>query len=265
MKATGVVAFFDILGYKAFLRNSTCDDAAELVVRIIAQAETDIVSYLKGTSAEEAEAQEFMCHVNNITWVVFSDTLLLLSPLDQMMSQREAARRWYVIILSAQILSKHMFEVGLPLRGCISYGHFIHEENCFAGKTILEAHDCANSLEMAASVVHSSAFDELRRTIEPFAKAQQLTAKILLIGSIVDYAVPTKTSTMTLHTLNFIIVKGIARVPGAWLGDCTDIVMRSFTQHNKILGDKERTKAENTASYLAFLESKFPGSLHQEP
>jgi hypothetical protein len=264
MKSTGVVAFFDILGYKSFLRNGKCDEAAELVVRTIAQAETDIVSYLQGTSAGEAEAQEFMSHVGRVTWVVFSDTLLLLCPFEDMMSEREAARRWHVIILSAQILSKHMFEEGLPLRGCISYGQFIQEENCFAGKTILDAHDTANSLEMAASVVHSTAFEELRRVVEPFANAQELTAKILLIGSIVDYAVPTKTSKMTLHTLNFTVVKGIARVPNAWLGDCTDIVMRSFKKHNKTLGDKERAMAENTASYLSFLETKFPGSLNQE-
>jgi hypothetical protein len=263
MQASGVVAFFDILGYKAFLKHSQCDEAATLVVKTIAYAENAVVSHFEKTSDGEEEADEFMEHVRAVTWVVFSDTLLLLCPFKVSISEVDAVRRWHVVILSAQILSKHMFEVGLPLRGCISYGHFIHEKNCFAGKTILEAYEFAESLQVAATVIYPTAFEELRRAVEPFALQQNLTAKLMLMGSLVKYEVEMTSAMQQLHTLNFLIVKGITGVPSAWVGDCNEIVMRSYTQHNKTLGAKERAKADNTAAYLAFLESKFPGTLNQ--
>jgi hypothetical protein len=263
MQSSGVVAFFDILGYKDFLRHSPCDEAAALVVKVIADAEATVVSYIEKTSDGAEDADDFMRHVRAVTWVVFSDTLLLLCPFEQSMPPRDVARRWHVVILSAQILSKHMFEVGLPLRGCISYGQFIHEKNCFAGKTILEAYEFAERLLVAASVLHPTAFDTLRRAVEPFALQQDLTAKLLLMASLVEYGVEMKPAVQQLQTLNFLVVRGIARVPSAWVGDCKEIVLRSFTQHNKTLGEKERAKVENTAAYLAFLERKFPGTLSE--
>lgn len=263
MQAYGAVAFFDILGYKAFLRHSQCDGAATLVVKTIAHAENTVVLHFEKTSAGEEEANDFTGHVQAVTWVVFSDTLLLLCPFEVSMSQVDVVRRWHVMILSAQILSKHMFEVGLPLRGCISYGHFIHEKNCFAGKTILEAYEFAEGLQVAATVIHPTAFEELRRAVEPFALQQDLTAKLILMGSLVKYEVKMTSTVQQLHTLNFLIVKGITRVPSAWVGDCNEIVMRSFTQHNKTLDVKDQAKAENTAAYLAFLKNKFPGALSE--
>ncbi len=263
MKSSGVVAFFDILGYKAFLKHSQSDEVATLVVKTIANAEDAVLSYFEKTSDGEEDAKEFMGHARAVTWVVFSDTLLLLCPFETSMSQVDVVRRWHVVILSAQILSKYMFGVGLPLRGCISYGDFIHEGNCFAGKTILEAYEFAESLQVAATVIHPTAFDELRSTVEPFALRQDPTAKLILMRSLVRYEVKMASAVQQLHTLNFLIVKGITGVPSAWVGDCNEIVMRSFTQHNKTLGEKEQAKAENTTAYLRFLENKFPGSLSE--
>ncbi len=264
MKSSGVVAFFDILGYKAFLKHSQSDEIATLVVKTIANAEDAVLSYIEKTSdGEERDAKEFIGHARTVAWVVFSDTLLLLCPFERSMSQVDVIRRWHAVILSAQILSKYMFEVGLPLRGCISYGHFIHERNCFAGKTILDAYEFAESLQVAATVIHPDAFEELRSTVEPFALRQDLTAKLILMASLVRYEVKMASAVQQLHTLNFLIVKGITGVPSAWVGDCNEIVMRSFTQHNKTLGEKEQAKAENTVTFLRFLENKFPGSLSE--
>lgn len=261
MRASGVVAFFDILGYKSFLRHCPCDEAAALVVNIIAGAEDAVVSHITRTAAGAGDAALLIQHVRTITWVVFSDTLLLLCPFDESLSSADVVRRWYAVILSAQVLSKHMFEEGLPLRGCISYGQFIHEKNCFAGKTILEAYEFAEALPFAATVIQPAAFDALQGAAEPYALRQDLTAKLLLMASFAEYGVEVKEAVRQLQTLNFLVVTGIARVPSAWIGNCREIVLRSFTRHHKTLGEKELAKAENTTTFLAFLERRFPGTL----
>lgn len=261
MLACGVVAFFDILGYKQFLRHNPCDDASAFVVRTIAEAKTAVLSNILSTVADEKDADILIQHAKSITWVIFSDTIMLLCPFEQSISPVNAVRRWHAVIISAQILSKYMFEEGLPLQGCIAYGEFIHEQNCFAGRTVLDAYEIAGKIPFAGSVFTSVAFEELQRVAEPFALQQDITAKILLMASIVNFEIELNGRVQQMPTLNFLTVNGIQREQSAWYGSYYEIVHRSFTKHNKPLEDKAYAKAQQTAEYLATLDSKFPGAL----
>ena len=261
MLATGAVAYFDILGYKAFMNNSSCDDAAALVVRTISGAEAAIVTYIEQNAKGEKGADVLLSNVRALTWVVFADTLLLLCPFQETMSPTDVRERWHALILSSQILSKHMFEEGLPLRGCISYGKFIQEENCFAGRTILDAIELAEDLPFAATVFHPNAFDKLLTDTEPFALKQDLVAKLILMASLVSCDIELNQGNQQLKALNFLVVTGIGRVPSAWLGNSTEIVMRSFQKHNKSLDARSLAKAQNTAIFFDFLNKQHPGTL----
>lgn len=177
------------------------------------------------------------------------------------MATSDFLRRWFVVILHAQILSKYMFEQGLPLRGCITNGPFILEGNVFAGMTIPDAHRFAEQLSFSGTVIVRNLFDKLRSAAEPFLGTRDPAVTILIKKNIVLCGVEIDGKTRELPTLNFLAVKGLSRQPSAWDGNWEEIVRRSFTKHNKSLGPGELLKLEKTAKYFAFLERRTPGML----
>lgn len=46
-------------------------------------------------------------------------------------------------------IAKHMFDSGLPVRGAITFGSFVFDETCIAGKSIVEAHKLCQMLDLA--------------------------------------------------------------------------------------------------------------------
>lgn len=258
---TGILGLFDILGYQSFLENNDSVKAAALVVDRIVDAEETVIKYVRETAgSDDQEAILFVRYIERVAWAAFSDTIILMNPIEPGGDLTDNIRSWHALILSAQILCKYMFEQGLPLRGAITYGNYVSRKTCFAGRAILDAYKLANELEFAGSVMTEQAFQELQRITEHSASDQ--TVRLLLDVSLLRYQVPREKVNEPLRTLNFLAVKGTSS--RRWRGVLYQIVLDSFRKHRKSISDREIQKAKNTAAYLEFLCERFPGIVEIE-
>lgn len=258
---TGIIGLFDILGYQGFLENNDSDKAAALVVDTIANAAETVIEYVRETAgSDDREATLFVDYSERVGWVTFSDTIMLMNPIKPGRDLTHNIRSWHALILSAQILCKHMFEQGLPLRGAITYGNYISSKACFAGRAIWDAYKLANDLAFAGTVLTEQAFQELQRITESFANDQ--TVRMLLGRSLLRYLVPRNKMNEQLMTLNFLAVKGTSS--RRWRGVPYEIVLNSFQRHRKSICERVIQKAKNTAAYLEFLRGRIPGIVETE-
>lgn len=64
-----------------------------------------------------------------------------------------------LFLLRNAFLTRLMFEEGLPTRGGISYGHFLHTNLGFAGEPFVEAERLSSRLELSACVLSESCME----------------------------------------------------------------------------------------------------------
>jgi hypothetical protein len=152
---TGLIAFFDILGYQSFLENNSASDSAlnvlDLINKIPAES-TNIVSsiWLKRSAETDTEMSKQITSAQK--HLIFSDTIVLSieypTSASQLWKDRALA---YLTFLSGKLCCE-MFTKGLPLRGAMVEGEFVVKDTCFAGKAIVEAYNLCESLDFSGFV-----------------------------------------------------------------------------------------------------------------
>jgi hypothetical protein len=244
----GLVGFFDILGYQTFLENNDVETATSEVINII----NDIGSTVKTSviGVLEAPTDEDKKKIEDIQWLVFSDSILMLMEWDE-----EDAYKWGLFTAAAIKLCRHMFDVGLPLRGAIKKGKYLVSKSCFAGRTIIEAYHTEMSLNLAACAMD----EEIMHIIEKDIKNQK--ALRLLV---VNYMTPLNGGQYKkMHLLNFILPDDSKskRFPT----DIKQEVLHSFWSHNKDMTLSAEIKASNTETCIRYLQHKFPRFFASKP
>lgn len=255
-RKNGLVGLFDILGYRVFLEKNSPETAAEKVMAVL----NTLVSLSQKMPRKMVEPfapvlgeksfPSFAKMVNEIEWLVFSDTVLLTLDLSNCADRQVKGSYWGVFLMQCCSLWRSMFEFGLPLRGAITKGPYLVHKTCFAGKPIVEAHELANDINCAGVVIAASAIE--------WCKAE--TPKHPGIPSILhyDYSFPSKAKGFVENTALNVMFAPEANQE-KWAGDIRQLVHESFWAHGKSVGSGVPEKIENTERLLRFL--KMRGSL----
>jgi len=147
----GLVAFFDILGYRELIKQNQIVSVAVIIDEIFL-----------ATSRKSKEARGFVTSLINekaCEHFVFSDSILVFLPLEGTPDGNTRTAQSLFASHCAGLVTEFFWK-GLPVRGALAYGdcYFKSEDRvvCFAGNAIVEAYDLANSLDFAACVVASS-------------------------------------------------------------------------------------------------------------
>ena len=242
---TGVVGFFDILGYQNLLEKNEPEDIAQKVLPILTglnasvSAEMtklgEVFRQMAESSMKDSIVKLHKQIVDSIQWLIFSDTILLAMPMED---NTKTPPYWVTFFLACISIQTQMFRSGLPLRGAISFGKYFLKDTCFAGKSIIEAHQLCYQLELAACVLTEKVSREINK----------------LKGDMRDtfffnYLVPTKEGEMHLDTLaaHYLVPSG---------KNIRSTIMECFWGHNKDIPISASAKVSNTEQWLTFLKMK---------
>lgn len=236
----GIVGFFDILGYKSFLANNSVEQAAQEVLDTLSNIDKrvgDLMFPSKEKSHEKLLAK--------FKWLVFSDTILLTTTFEDAKDARAKAHHWISFVLVCLMLNRHLFDYGLPLRGCLSNGHFLLVNNCFAGEPIIKCYEMVKDLELAATVLT----DDAKKHLEGLTREAGLDPQFASIGML-DYLVPRKSEKKEkLRTLNPCGVWA-PFIPEIKKTDIRQYVLDSFWSFKKDLPPEVIQKVTNTELFL---------------
>jgi hypothetical protein len=133
----GVVAFFDILGFKHVADVET-DEAIAGVGRLV----EDKIVHIRERLAHEipSEAALFKSSVHSC---IFSDSILLWCEIPVAPHPYSAEYEviyWNAFFRVCTGLMKLMFNDGFPLRGAVSVGKFFVKDYCFVGRPIVQCY-----------------------------------------------------------------------------------------------------------------------------
>ncbi|NQU05910.1 MAG: hypothetical protein HQ568_07440 [Calditrichaeota bacterium] len=243
----GIVGFFDILGYSNFLENNEPEDAAIIIKKVLLDLNTDLANHiLNMLPGEELERGRII--LQSLKPLVFSDTILYTLPYTEDMDDLHKLTLWLLFTNHSIVLYRHLFDLGLSIRGSISFGKFFIEEYCFAGQNIVDSYKRTQSLDLSIVVLESAAIIEFRN----------LNIKICGLtkyNSIQTYNVPHKNSKSQYLTILAPSCKSFStKLPS----DFRKCIINSFEKHNKVISLSETSKIDNTELFFRFFKSKMP-------
>jgi hypothetical protein len=243
---TGIMGFFDILGYQSFLKNNP-GDAARRVVSKLGGLEQSLAAEMREALLHKQKAPKVEELLALLKCLVFSDTVMLYSPFDDGDSVRTRSNRWIVMNFACILLWRRMFEFGLPLRGVLHTGEFLVEKACFAGRAIVEAYQISQDFDLAVCAYTRAAFDELvRQANEPYDPLLWNWIPTQLF----EYRIPRMQGTdERLVTINplALFLEGHDRY---FNGDLRQLVHDAFWKHGKDIPESAASKLLHTEQFL---------------
>jgi hypothetical protein len=246
---TGIIGFFDILGYQSFLENNEVGDAVKTVLDSFLTMPKQCRDHFDQILGKKDERANQI--LDEIESLIFSDTILLTCPYNSADDDETKLVRWLILNYQAATLQRKMFDSGLPVRGAISHGDYIIEKACFAGRPIIEAYRTCNLLDAAAVVLTKSAEDEIKRLHKIRYPDDQLSE--LFSNIIVEYLMPMKGfEAKRLLTVNFALLETSAFQ--SLDGDERKLVSECFWKHNKDIPPSAYDKLNHTEMLLRFLK-----------
>jgi hypothetical protein len=112
----GVIGYFDILGFKNYIKNDP-DIASKNALEVILKVKTEVPQIVKSRFSNDTAL------LDEVKWSILSDTIVLSIPYpafdEQDIEKAKTAKRvrWGAIMFSAIALMDYMFDQGLPIRG----------------------------------------------------------------------------------------------------------------------------------------------------
>ena len=234
----GIIAFFDILGYKSFLKNNDAETSAQKVLDIISGTPAEL---LDGYAELKNDKLQAMLKTQ-VKHLVFSDTIVL--SLSWLPKAEEKIDRYTSIMYFEHILVHlfiKMFNAGLPVRGGISEGKFFIQDYCLAGDAVNLAHELCESIDCSGLVFGK----ELGASIITVNKQRHLT-----------YYTPfKKNDTISeapyLHcNWLFALKRSFPKQYALAVADPAMFVARAFWCHNKDMPLSTDRKFENTVKLV---------------
>lgn len=180
--------------------------------------------------------------MSNFVPRVFSDTIIVAWPIPAEEDKLSTTGRWIYALTFAYRLHDHMLSIGLPIRGAVTCGDFAFSNSCFAGASLIEAHDIAATIDASAVVTTDRAYTAIIEASEfgRNAKFWDWVHRVLKRRSI-----PTKSGNTTMHTLGFSDnLRKLAADPQG----IVEHVYSSFAKWKKQLSPGATQKADNTVA-----------------
>ena len=174
------IAYFDIMGFKNRVQQSTHGETLALMEKF--------ASYVKSMDSSKFENIKTD---TTIRTTIFSDSIIIISNSN---SIHTAAN----IMLHSAFLIRHALELGIPIRGCLSYGKFTadFEKSVFFGQPLIDSYLLEEELQMYSVVLHHS--------FESFIDGKKYGGKIFPEnGRIVKYLTVFKNGKSSHYHLNW--------------------------------------------------------------
>lgn len=248
---TGFIGFFDILGYKEILENNEPEEIAEKIIPFFENLKNETIGFGKKAMAMTMDRisvarpqseivrsiveEEMNAAYRSISWLIFSDTILLSMPID--IDNSKIMTEIMAFLCVCDSMQIQMFNEGLPLRGAIDYGKYYIKGSCFAGQPIVNAYNLSNKLELAACALSPNANEKIKNGFN------------LPVRLFDDYLTPTKEGEENiplLRALNYSF-----QTPGS-NDDIRQLVLNSFWDYNKSISLSVQNKITNTEQWLRY-------------
>ena len=245
---SGLIAYFDILGYKQIAQSGITKNIAE-VLSILQNAKQPIKEEIKATDLKsyynvDGIGQTVQSVLDSIETENVSDSLVstinftTCAKLVMVDGQAKPIdSTWflaYVFILYCKRLNALLFKAGLPVRGAIEYGEIFKQERILAGKPLINAYSLSENLNCAGVV--------LTIATETWLKNLPCFFPILIWQHFNLLHMPTKKGTFELQCL---ANPGLF-VKGTPISDIRNFVCASFSLHGKDVSSDILDKLENT-------------------
>lgn len=245
----GLIAFFDILGYQSFLENNSATESAlevlDLITAIPLKAKQDTENIWK-TNVAKGQSPEILAIGDNLKHVIFSDTIVLIVPYPDEVSEGFRSAAIAFLTIGATQLSAAMFSKGLPLRGVIHEGDYVLKDTCFAGSGIVQAYRLCSQLDFAGFVISP----ELNQYIESRRKGAAIFTENNYGTYFVSVLTPLKNNIERplTHTnwLHYLSNEELSQIEN----DVIQAVMRAFWAHGKDCGREVDAKVRNTCKMM---------------
>ena len=256
---SGLIAFFDILGYQQMLINNEVEKTAHLIVDVIANIPSEVIKNLlgdQGLAVEEGlETLQYMNEFwqkvlkEEIKWLLFSDSILISLPLDLSQEKFFYAVRFVGFLYTCAFLQRQMFDRGLPLRGAVSFGDFFIQDTYFAGSPIIESYQASENLELSGCVLTKRTAKEYNE-LKGFALKFNFESMNLLFDQLcIPYLIPKKGGKLEKQLmLNWVNLPMdfFKDIPP----DIREYVFSSFVEYNKDTPPIVYPKINNTETFI---------------
>lgn len=245
--STGLIAFFDILGYQNLLNNNPEINTSILEILDIIENLPEEAKKILTDSSKKAESTynsqvtntvfpEIRKTINEIKHLVFSDTILLTLQYDETDDELAIRMKHMAMLAISATVAAQMFAKGLPVCGVLHKGEFFVKNNCFAGKAIVDAYQLCNELNLSG-VVCSHKFSEHLEKLSTKSKAPECKLAF-------KYLTPMKNDREEkLYNINWLINTRN-------LVDIESIVLNAFWSHNKDCSIAVDKKIQNTEKLI---------------
>ncbi|MHA2238176.1 MAG: hypothetical protein ACXAB2_07370 [Candidatus Hodarchaeales archaeon] len=256
---TGLIGFFDILGYQQMLLNNEVERTSHLIVDVIANIPSEVVKNLLGDQnlieEEGLKTKQYLDKfwsdilTEEIGWLLFSDSILVSLPLDLSEDRFFYSLRFFAFLHVCAFLTRQMFDKGLPLRGALSYGDFFIQDTYFAGQPIIESYQASESLELSGCVLTKS-FENILNELEDYVIKNEYENEISQLKQLcVPYLVPKKGGKLEKQCMvNWV------NLPMAFFkdlpSDIREYVFSSFVEYNKDAAPIVYPKINNTETFI---------------
>jgi hypothetical protein len=243
-KKTGLVAFFDILGYQNFLERNEPETAAEKIAEFMKklkafQSKTYLIMLGEKTEPKIRPILE------RIKYLVISDAILLTLETGKSNKKDYPLFQFFFFMYCSRFF-KELFVYGLPVRGAIEYGEYVLLENqMFAGRPIVHAYQSAMDLDLSACKVSDSVGELVQAGKDniylnyntPLRTGEEKELVLLTPFALED----DEKDEFTLE-----------RIP-----DLKQFVMESFCAHNKMINKEVQKKILNTEFFLRYCKTRW--------
>ena len=240
---TGIIGFFDILGYKNLLKSNPPDVIMDKIIVHLTEI-GPITSRRINELAQIVPVSERIIDVDEICshfeWTVFADSILITLEIED--KSKYAFNQWYVFTIACLLLDQNTFSYGIPLRGAINYGEYLTHKCCFAGGDIIGAYELGNNINLSAIVLSNRAVKSIQELEE--------YGRILDTNYIQKSPIPCKYE-------NTILMYSIATDKTFHSKESMSKTIRnSFAAWNKEIGPKEEKILKNTITHQLDLKAK---------
>jgi hypothetical protein len=135
-----VIAFIDIMGFKNLVQTNS---HAQILKKM-----EQLSIFVNNIDKKEFKAYGTKSQLRTI---IFSDSIVLIS-------ENNTISAAINIIYHASLLINHCFDIGLPVKGCISYGKFTadFENSLFFGQPLIDAYLLQEELQVYSILIHHS-------------------------------------------------------------------------------------------------------------
>ena len=256
--ATGFVGYFDILGYTQIMLNNNIHKTAQFVSDTLINIPQDMIDSLRlpyqdirplEVAPESSERDEWSQILDRVSWIIFSDSILISLPFDPSLPEPGLVRHYLAFSTVCASLMNRCFTAGFPLRGAISVGEFFIEDRCFAGRPIINAYYATQQLEFAGCVLDEAANSLISEWRKHLVKKGERILLDKLDQTTILYMVPLKENLdECLRTINWVLLDTPGFSPIA--GDIREVTTRSFLMHNKIAVPAVQGKINNTEMFI---------------